>query len=266
MDLKAYLRSAQAYVEAQGYRCAYIALYGSQNYGLALNTPDYQSDIDVKCAVMPTLSQLVREEFAQPATLDWRGGQIEIKDARRFVGVCLKMNPAYLETLITPHYLAPCAAFEQLRACVPSLLQQHSAEFLGACKGLAMTKKKNFCHPFPAAMEKIRRWGYDGKQAHHMYRLLLIMRQFEKEGIYVLAAPETEKGFLLALKRYEIPLSHALQLADGWADEAEAICRRRESKAERQDTVGAQMREMVNMAVETHIRRQIVSEENIKGI
>lgn len=259
MELMDCLREAQRFAQAQGYACAYLAVYGSQNYGLALDTAAYRSDLDVKCAVLPNLSMLAREESVPPATLEWQGGQIEIKDARRFAEVCAKRNPSYLETLLTPHYLAPSAAFESIRALAQPLLSDDPAAFLQACRGQGAMKRKNLCHPFPAAMEKIRRWGYDGKQAHHMYRLLLIMRRFEQTGRYALAAPEEEKAFLLALKRNEIPLCEAQRLTALWAQEMDEICARAGSPRGKAGPAGRSMKRLACEAVEAHVREELHS-------
>ena len=252
------LREAQAYVEKQGYTLAYAAIYGSQNYGLSLDTPEYRSDVDIKCAVLPSLSLLAREETVPSQVLDVAGGQIEVKDARRFVQVAMRQNPSYLETLMTPHYLAPCAAFEQVRALVPALLESDPAGFLKACRGMGMEKRKNLCHPYPAAMEKIQRWAYDGKQAHHMYRLLLIMRRFALDGQYVLQAPQEEYDFLIALKRNDIPLARALEYTQAWAQEMDEICQSIREHKGAAARIEKQAKELVFEAIEAHIRCQCI--------
>jgi len=254
------LFAAKDFVEAQGYDAAYLALYGSQNYGLALDTADYRSDVDIKCAVLPDLHALTCEEPVKPAVLDWQGGQIEIKDARRFAEVAAKLNPAYLETLITPYYLAPCAEFEQIRAIAGELPGHSGTAFLESCRGVAMVKKKNLCHPFPAALEKICRYGYDGKQAHHMYRLLLVMRTFEKTNRYELAAPKEEYDFLIALKKNEIPLEKALGFTEEWAQEMQEICARGKKRAKGAGEDTRQMKALACRAIETHVMRKTLAE------
>ena len=256
MELTDWLREARDVLTAQGYTCAYLAIYGSQNYGLALDTPDYRSDVDVKCAVLPSLAQLAREESVPPVTLDWRGGQIDVKDARRFVEIAMRMNPAYLETLITPNALALCPAFETVRAQVQPLLACDPAGFLQACLGMGRQKAKSLCHPYPAAMEKLRRYGYDGKQAHHLYRLLLVMRAFEETGRYVLMAPESEREFLLALKKNELPLDQAQALTADWLAQMEAICARQGGRSRGAGEPGKRMKRAVCEAIEAHVREE----------
>lgn len=256
MELTDWLREARDVLTAQGYTCAYLAIYGSQNYGLALDTLDYRSDVDVKCAVLPSLSQLAREESVPPVTLDWRGGQIDVKDARRFVEVAMRMNPAYLETLVTPHALALCPAFETVRAQVQPLLERDPAGFLQACCGMGRQKVKALCHPYPAAMEKLRRFGYDGKQAHHLYRLLLVMRAFCETGRYVLEPPASERDFLLALKRNELPLDRVQALTADWLAQMETICAEHGGRSRGPGGPGKRMKRAVCEAIEAHAREE----------
>lgn len=256
MELDVWLREAQGELETRGYRCAYLAIYGRQNYGLALDTPQYRSDVDVKCAVLPGLAQLAREESVPPVTIDWRGGQIEVKDARRFVEIAARMNPAYLETLLTPHALCIGPAFEAVRAQVQPLLARDPAGFLQACLGMGRQKAKSLCHPYPAAMEKLRRYGYDGKQAHHLYRLLLVMCAFEETGRYVLTAPEAERDFLLALKKNELPLEQAQALTADWLAQMEAICARQGGCSRGAGEPGWRMKRAVCEAIEARVREE----------
>ena len=191
-----------------------------------------------------------------PVTLDWRGGQIDVKDARRFVEVAMRMNPTYLETLVTPHALALCPAFETVRAQVQPLLERDPAGFLQACCGMGRQKVKALCHPYPAAMEKLRRFVYDGKQAHHLYRLLLVMRAFEETGRYVLTAPEAERDFLLALKKNELPLEQAQALTADWLAQMEAICARQGGRSRGAGEPGRRMKHAVCEAIEARVREE----------
>lgn len=250
------LEQAKAFVEQAGYRCAYLAVYGSQNYGLSLDTPEYQSDVDVKCAVFPTLAELAREQSVQPVTLDWRGGQIEIKDVRRIIEPALRVNPSYLEILMTPYFLAPCEAFVRVREQAEELVSRNPDVFMRACQGMGLAKMKNLCHPFPAAMAKIEKYGYDGKQAHHMYRTLLVMRAFAKTGRFVLDAPEEEKPLLLALKRNEFPLETAQAWTQQWAGEMDDLCAGLKAK-NTDGELEKKIREMVYRAVEVDVAAQI---------
>jgi hypothetical protein len=58
--MKKELQDAWDYLLSIGYKPYYLAIYGSQNYNLDIYTPEYTSDIDFKCIIIPTLDELIR--------------------------------------------------------------------------------------------------------------------------------------------------------------------------------------------------------------
>ncbi len=84
-----------------GYKVAFISIYGSQNYGLDVNDETYQSDVDYKCVIIPTLRDLVNDSKPLSTCIEFEGGQIDIKDIRIFTDTLVKCNPAYIETLFS---------------------------------------------------------------------------------------------------------------------------------------------------------------------
>lgn len=226
------LQTAANHIAALGYSPVYVSLHGSQNYGLAVHTDTYQSDYDFKCIVLPSLWDLVEGKKPASLTIDTEEGQIDIKDIRVFCDALERMNPAYLESLVTDHHLIlqSCALMESIRALVPKLMEQRAAVFARACEGLFEDKGKRMCHDSPAVHEKIVKFGYDGKQPHHMYRLLLLLETFERSGEYILKAPDEEKERLLALKLNEIPLEEAMERIAGWRERLQKVRKRIEEK------------------------------------
>ena len=221
----ALLRVAE-HVRLLGYQPAYIALHGSQNYGLALDLPEYRSDYDFKCMVIPSLWSLAAEEKPVSRTVEYEDGQIDIRDIRLFAQSAAKCSLAALESLMTENamILVGEKEIQQMRALVPELLRQQPERFAKACRGGFYDKEKKLCHPFPAAMEKIRAYGYDGKQAHHMYRLLLMLRGFESSGRMELVPPAEAVPLLLDLKRGRVRLEDVRVMIEAWKQELEALC------------------------------------------
>ena len=43
---------------------------------------------------------------------------------------------------------------------------------------MALEKQKALCHPYPATMDKIEKFGYDGKQLSHCRRLLNFLSRY----------------------------------------------------------------------------------------
>lgn len=228
------LENAAGYVSVQGFVPAYVSLHGSQNYGLDVYTEDYQSDFDFKCIVLPSLWDLVQGKKPASLTVEMDdGGQIDIKDIRIFCDTLERMNPAYLESIATEHHLILPGGerMAEIRALMPKLMRERSARFAQACIGLFEDKAKRLQHDCPAAHEKIVRFGYDGKQAHHMYRLKLLLEGFAKTVEMQLMAPEDERNLLMRLKINDVALDEVQRMIPGWRAAMRADCMRIEEKS-----------------------------------
>ena len=110
MDLKksnklsaAVLESITA-VKKLGYTPLYAANYGSHNYNLDINNNEYQSDIDTKVIILPTLEELVNNSKPVSTTISISTGQCDIKDIRAFIPTLLKANIQFLEILTSKSY------------------------------------------------------------------------------------------------------------------------------------------------------------------
>ena len=84
-------------VQELGYTVLYAANYGSHNYNLDINNDEYQSDIDTKVIILPTLEELVHNSKPVSTTIDISTGQCDVKDIRAFVPTLLKANIQFLE-------------------------------------------------------------------------------------------------------------------------------------------------------------------------
>lgn len=257
------LREAAGHVCRLGYSPMYIAVYGSQNYGLALDTPAYRSDLDFKCVVLPSLRDLVEGRKPTSLTVETGEGQIDIKDIRVFVESVCKMNPAYLECLSTDNclILEGGACMAGMKMLLPELLVQRAASFARACQGLFMQKEKQMCHPFPAAMEKIRAYGYDGKQVHHMYRLLRMLQVFAYTGEMQLTAPKDARKLLLDLKLGRIALDDARHMIEIWKPEMQAaVAQIAQRYPEHGCDAAKKMIRLAHGAMQAHCRQEILGE------
>jgi hypothetical protein len=48
--------------------------------------------------------------------------------------------------------------------------------------GMMCEKEKAMCHPYPSIAHKVEKWGYDGKQVHHIFRLWLMMNAYYEKN------------------------------------------------------------------------------------
>ena len=72
-------------VQNLGYTVLYAANYGSHNYNLDIYNEEYNSDIDTKVIILPTLEELVRNSKPVSTTIEISTGQCDIKDIRAFI-------------------------------------------------------------------------------------------------------------------------------------------------------------------------------------
>lgn len=161
-------------LEEMGYKVAGVFLFGSQNYNLDLNNDEYQSDIDVKAIIVPTLDDLVNNTKPVSKKVLSSTGEIDVKDIRVFMETLLKGNPAYLETLFTDYYIIDDAFIDEMKEMIDrreELVKVLRPQLIKSIYGMMLEKEKALCHPYPTTAWKIEKWGFDGKQSSHCLRL-----------------------------------------------------------------------------------------------
>lgn len=209
-------------VQKLGYTVLYAANYGSHNYNLDVNNDEYQSDIDTKVIILPTLEELVHNTKPVSTTIEISTGQCDIKDIRAFVPTLLKANIQFLEILmarsswINPLYKQDFMWFVDN---IESLIKESKNELLKSIKGMCYEKEKALCHPYPTIKWKIDKWGYDGKQLHHIMRLKDFIDNYFydnrtfKYGIWY-DEEDPRKQLMMQAKLNKLPLKQALDWAD----------------------------------------------------
>lgn len=216
-DIIETLKEYKQFVESNRYTVAYIALYGSQNYGLDLYTKDYQSDLDAKAVVVPTLDDLVYNSKPVSKVLEYKGNQIDVKDIRSYTDTLIKANPAYLETLFTKYYIIDDRFKNEMESILnlkDGLVNCLSCQFIRAAYGMMCEKEKAFSHPYPATIDKIEKYGYDPKQLHHIVRLWYLIEVYIHEKKYVLRPQEANIQFLLDIKQGKFSFDEAVKQRD----------------------------------------------------
>jgi hypothetical protein len=224
-DWKKLLSEQRLMLQEKGYQVLYLALYGSQNYNLDEHSELYTSDFDTKAVVLPSLRDLVEGKRVSEV-LDTPVGQCDVKDVRSFFEVLVKGNPAYLEVMVAdcqwvnPHYRHlwdwDDEKFEKFFKAVYK-------RFAKAAYGMALQKEKALTHPYPSVLAKVEKYGYDGKQLHHVVRLLDLYRK-TKAGVPFKQAmkysDENEMKVLMALKTHNptLQVEEAVGLARSYVN------------------------------------------------
>lgn len=169
------------YLESLGYEVVCTCLQGSQNYGLDEYSDEYMSDIDTKSIVLPTLKDFIMASppISKVEIMD-NDEHAEVKDIRIMFEMFKKMNLSYIELLYSKYvYINPkwIDYIYNMFLYRDEIASYNRNQFLRCIAGMAMEKQKALCHPYPNLLDKIEKYGYDGKQLSHAYRLLdLIMK------------------------------------------------------------------------------------------
>ena len=207
--------------KSMNYTVLYAANYGSHNYNLDIDNEEYQSDVDTKVIILPTLEELVKNSKPVSTTYTISTGQCDIKDIRAFIPVLLKANIQFLEILtakeqwINPLYKEE---FNFFIDNLPKLIEENKNELLKSIKGMCLEKQKALCHPYPTIEWKINKWGYDGKQLHHIIRLkdfidnYFYSKQSFSEAIWY-KDDDPRKVLLMSAKLNKMPLKQAQDMA-----------------------------------------------------
>lgn len=144
---------------------------GSMNYGL-----DYEnSDIDTKCIVLPTLEDLIfnRKPVSTTHVLP-NEEHLDLKDVRLYLGCFRKQNLNFMEILFTKYKIVNPTYEQYWNRLIENNEQIARYNPVGAVKtmkGIAMEKYHALKHPYPSKVELIGRFGFDGKQLHHLIRV-----------------------------------------------------------------------------------------------
>lgn len=221
-------RAKQVYefVQSKWYRVFYVALYGSQNYGI--DTPS--SDFDWKAIVVPSLEDLISQTKPTSKVYEYEWGQIEVKDIRNYIESAVKVNVNFIELLNTEYFYSedmPNAM--KLRSFFKPLLDEQGEIYLRACRWMMEQKFHALRHPYPSKLDVLGKFGYDPKQLCHIVRLHRLMWRYTCWD-YSFMHEWWEKSFLIDIKRWMVPN----EKVDAWASahmlEADVHIKRYEQK------------------------------------
>lgn len=163
---------AQKEINDRGYNLVYLGYYGAHNY----NLDDKNSDYDFKAIVIPTLEQLIKRETISEV-VDYKFGQIDIKDILTFTSNVNKGNFSYIEVLQTKYCIDYGKSLFGVIS-IKKLFKDAKVNYMSMVGAIA-EKRKAFNHEYPSKKEEIAKYGCDPKQFNQAVRLydLLKLRQ-----------------------------------------------------------------------------------------
>lgn len=194
-----------AYLEAKDYEIVCLMLQGSQNYGLDEYTDEYMSDVDSKAIVLPHFRDFVYEKrpVSYVEILD-NGEHIDVKDIRVMFEQFKKENISYIELLYTDFYIINPKYEDLIQPLFDKredVAEINVNQFLRCIVGMSGNKLKALCHPYPNLIDKIEKYGFDGKQLSHCVRLYEFISRYCK-GVPIKECYKTQdRELLMNLKK-----------------------------------------------------------------
>lgn len=249
--------------------CTIMAMIhqGSFNHGLEIMNEEYLSDIDVKVIAIPSLENLLNGNKGRIyQKLEYVDGSfIEIRDVRDVFDLFKKQNIQYLELLFSNYYLVNSSYknyFNELRQISGEISTINEAKLVNCHLGMAKEKRHALEKVYPATQEKIEKYGYDGKQLHHIARLYFTLEKYLENGKnYGIALHVTEnKGLLDVFKLNKVSLDSAIVYADMFIDKLEKLVKEYEPSAPNDYGIDF-LNNLEKKIITTNIKKEILGEQ-----
>ena len=227
-------RVREHYDEALQYfpedRIVLIALQGSQNYGLDLPT----SDVDTKLIVVPTFKDIALNRKPVSTThVRANDEHIDFKDIRLYIETFKKQNLNFLEILFSDFVIINPLYAEQWNRLVEAreaIARMNPYKAIKSMKGVALEKYYAMEHRYPTKIDLIEKYGFDGKQVHHLIRVDdYLTRYIDGESYENCLKPSPHLvEHMMAYKRHEIDLEtarrEAKEVLDHVVNVSDAFC------------------------------------------
>lgn len=171
-----------------GYEVLFIALQGSQNYGLDIYTDEYKSDIDCMAIILPSFEDFVANKQAVSTTIVLDNNEhINIKDIRLYFELLYKQNPQFLELLFTDYKIVNKKYRDEVRKLFNKselIASYNNLKLLNSISGMAQEKYKALEHPYPSIKYKIEKYGYDRKTVKSYNKIISIYNKYNIRSIF----------------------------------------------------------------------------------
>ena len=204
------------------YEVVGVFLQGSQNYELDIYEDDYKSDVDTKAIVLPSFEDIVynRPPASTTIVLD-NNEHVDVKDVRLMFDNFKKQNTSFIEILFTPYKIINAQYAELLQPIFDNAERIARLDYnkaLSCIAGMSEQKRVALKHPYPTIIDKIKKFGYDPKQLHHIYRLNDFIKKFISGMSYAECLIPDDKDYLIRIKKGTSPYATANIKQSEWAE------------------------------------------------
>lgn len=206
------------YLQEKGYEIVFLALQGSQNYGLDVYDDDYMSDVDTKAVILPSFEDFVYNKQPVSETIVLENNEhIDVKDVRVMFETYKKQNVNFIETLFSEFKIVN-DKYKDLTQILfdnaEEIAHINVNQAIRCMAGMSKEKLKALKHPYPTIVDKIEKYGYDPKQLHHILRMNDFIKKYA-----ILRKPYKEclipdnKEYLIEIKKGILSEEEATNLA-----------------------------------------------------
>lgn len=205
------------YLNENGYEVVFIALQGSQNYGLDIYADEYISDIDTKAIVLPSFEDFLfnRQPVSKIIVLN-NDEHIDVKDIRIVFENYKKQNVNYVETLFTEFKIINEKYIKLVKPIFDNnedIAHINVNQAIRCMVGMSREKLNALTHPYPSIKSKIEKFGYDPKQLHHILRINDLIKKYVEGKKYIDCLDSSNKEYLIYIKKGNLTLEEAKELA-----------------------------------------------------
>ena len=145
---------------------------------------------------------------------------LDIKDIRLMFDNFKKQNINFLEILFSKYWIVGDGFDDlvyKLRKNKEIIAHYNTNQALRCMAGMSMEKKKALTHPYPTIIDKIEKYGYDGKQLHHIIRMYNFITCYTLNGTFEESLTffiPGQKEEMMNAKLNKYSLEEALKKAD----------------------------------------------------
>ena len=205
------------YLQQKGYEIVFLALQGSQNYGLDVYDEDYMSDVDTKAVILPSFEDFVYNKKPVSKTIVLENNEhIDVKDIRIMFETYKKQNVNFIETLFTDFKIINPKYENIIKRLFDNAEEIAHIDVCQAVKcmaGMSKEKLKALKHPYPTIIDKVEKFGYDPKQLHHILRMNDFIKKYVSGKKYKECLIPDNKEYLINIKKGIMSEEEATKLA-----------------------------------------------------
>jgi predicted nucleotidyltransferase len=210
-------------IQSRGHETVGIFLQGSQNYNL-----DYEgSDIDTKVIVLPKFNNFVLGSSMTSTTSVMDNDEhVDLKDIRLMFDCFRKQNINFVEILFTKYKILNSKYewfFQPMFDNRELIARYNNYAAVNCIAGMSMEKYKALEHPYPTIVDKIKKYGYDPKQLHHIIRLNEFIKRFIDNSSYAECLISKQRDYLIEVKKGIHTLEEAREIAETLSKETSDI-------------------------------------------